>query len=101
MPRLVALTTPREGTRPSAVRDLPARFPTRAAFGETLKRGALLGRRMSTSRSLSLNWPDWFMAVDVGKLRQSLDPTRSAAQVLFGWKGFAGVLTRSASVWRI
>ena len=27
------------------------------------------------------------MAVDVGKLRQSLDPTRSAAQVLFGWKG--------------
>lgn len=27
------------------------------------------------------------MAVDVGKLRQSMDPTLSAAQVLFGWKG--------------
>ena len=40
------------------------------------------------------------MAVDVGRLRQSLDPARSAAQVLFGWKDYAGVLTRSASVWR-
>jgi hypothetical protein len=33
-----------------------------------------------------LNWLDWFMAVGVGKLRPSLDPTRSAAQVLFGSK---------------
>jgi hypothetical protein len=33
-----------------------------------------------------LNWLDWFMAVGVGKLHPSLDPTRSVPQVLFGSK---------------
>ena len=30
-----------------------------------------------------LNWLDWFMAVGVGKLRPSLDPTRSAASFIW------------------
>jgi hypothetical protein len=42
----MTLTTLRKRTRSSAVRDLPARYPTRAASGEPLKSGAPSGRRI-------------------------------------------------------
>jgi hypothetical protein len=47
-----------------------------------------------------LNWLDWFMAVGVGKLRPSLDPTRSAAQVLFGSKALRRRVRALRVLWR-
>jgi hypothetical protein len=64
---LMTLTTLREGTRSSAVRDLPARYPTRAAFGEPLKSGALLGRRIKYQSFDVLNRAAGFAAARHGR----------------------------------
>jgi hypothetical protein len=61
------LTTLREGTRSSAVRDLPARYPTRAAFGEPLKSGTLLGRRIKYQSFDVLNRAAGFAAARHGR----------------------------------
>ena len=98
---LMTLTTLREGTRSSAVRDLPARYPTRAAFGEPLKSGALLGRRIKYQSFDVLNRAAGFAAARHGRAAGFGIPRgRSAAQILFWSKALRPACSRSDCVSR-
>jgi hypothetical protein len=68
------------------------------ALGEPLKRGALLDRQISISRSLA--WPTGLQrpaTESCARLRIQRDRRRKS---YLGQRHYAGVLARAASVWR-